>query len=84
MTRPPTETAREVLDLLRSHGFATEATELENQLKMLQSTDPLQVTAARNQIKSMCTPRWLGDLFIDGLTLKAWWNKLEELSEDVG
>jgi hypothetical protein len=84
MTRPTPEAAREILRLLRAHGFETEATELENQLQMLQSGEPLKVTAARDRIKNMCNPRWLGDLFIDGLTLKAWWNKLEELSNDVG
>jgi hypothetical protein len=74
---------KEIAELLRSGGFHDEAKDLEQQLLELGSSDPQHQAEARRAIESRCHPHWLGDLYIEGLSLTDWWNKLEDLSRSV-
>lgn len=72
-----------VLELLESHGFSDERDRLARQLLSLESTEPQVRAAAQREIVSMCHPRWLGDLYIEGLSLTEWSRKLDMLSKAV-
>lgn len=72
-----------VLELLERHGFSAERDRLARELSSLESADPQVRAAAQREIISMCHPRWLGDLYIEGLSLTEWSRKLDMLSKAV-
>jgi len=71
---------QEVLELLKTHGFADDAARLERELSRLESDDPQVRALAQREIANMCHPRWLGDLYIEGLSLTEWSRRLDALS----
>ncbi len=75
--------ASEVIEALRSHGFNDEAEALEQQVSNLSSSNEQERLKARNTIVSMAHPRWLGDLYLDRVTLKDWWSMLEAMAQRV-
>ncbi|HET9956093.1 MAG TPA: hypothetical protein VFQ61_16415 [Polyangiaceae bacterium] len=79
----PRAAGQDVLDLLRDHGFFDDAARLERALSSLDSGAPQVRAAAQREILNMCHPRWLGDLYIEGLSLTDWSGKLDALSNAV-
>ena len=74
---------REVLRLLRAHGFSEEAAALEHQLLVLRTGSPTESANARTAIAQQCHSKWLGDLFLPGVELRTWWDLLESLQSAV-
>ncbi len=71
--------ADEVLELLRAHGFSAEAADLQDELDKLRTGLPLERAEARRAIQQRVHPRWLGDLYLPGLSVNQWWQLLEHL-----
>lgn len=76
-------TGDDVVRLLASAGFRSQADELRDLLTKARSPDATERASACAAIQQRCHPRWLGDLFIPGLSLQEWWTALEHLAKSV-
>ena len=74
---------QEVIEALRQHGFPQEADDLAVQAAKLASPDPTDRAQAGHAISDRCQPRWLGDLYLEGLSLQQWWGLLERCARFV-
>ncbi len=63
----------ELIALLRQAGFAAPADDLEGLVRRLESDDVEERAAAARAILERCHPRWLGDLYVPGITHQQWW-----------
>jgi len=72
---------KQVVDLLRSHGFDQASEDFQLQVDRLSSGEKDERIAAADAIEQRAHPRWLGDLYIDGLKLQEWWGLLERAAE---
>lgn len=70
-----------VVDLLAGHGFGKAADDLRSEMQKLSSADPSERLHAVEAIDHMSNPRWLGDLYVEGLTLSSWWGLLGEAAD---
>jgi len=72
--------AQRVIDTLTAGGHAAAASDLLqliNKLNAAQS-DPEKIDILV-EIQKRCHVRWLGDLFIDGISMDTWWKELDKL-----
>jgi hypothetical protein len=67
----------EVIEILQQHGFSEEANDLALQVSKLTSPNLADREEAGRAISDRCQPRWLGDLYLEGLSLQQWWGLLE-------
>jgi hypothetical protein len=72
---------QQVVSLLRAHGFDQEAADFPLQIEKLASPDPTERAAAAQAIEHRSSPRWLGDLYLQEVTLQDWWGLLECAAE---
>lgn len=73
---------RKVEGLLRINNFNDEADRLA---LLVQSIDhPSEAHAAMEQIRAMCSIKWLGDYPISEVTLDEWLKILEEVKVGLG
>lgn len=71
--------SEQVTALLESSGHASVAASLRTELNALLSTDPMRSAEAAAKVQQMCHVRWLGDLYIPGISQQEWWNLLSKL-----
>lgn len=71
----------QVVRLLLSHGFSNAAEDLQSLMENLSNGEGAQRVAAADAIEQRANPRWLGDLYLDGLKLEEWWGLLERAAE---
>ena len=71
---------RQIVDILSSAGHILEARDFEQQISKLASSNNPDRIATAQAIVDRCHPRWLGDLFIEKLSLQEWWGLLEQAS----
>jgi hypothetical protein len=71
---------QEVIEALSAHKFVEAARDFESQVAKLADPDAATRAEAVRAIGDRCQPRWLGDLYVEGLSLQNWWGLLEEAS----
>ena len=76
--------AREVVVALGQHGHNLAATDLNNLINNLLSGNAQVQHEVLQNIRERCDVRWLGDLYMQGMTLKEWWGILEQLKTAAG
>jgi hypothetical protein len=54
---------------------------LRLQIERLASADVSERDRAVEAIEHMSNPRWLGDLYLESLTLNSWWGLLNKAAE---
>lgn len=75
---------REVVVALSQHGHDLAAMDLDTLLNNLSSGDTQVQRDVLRNIRERCDVRWLGDLYMQGMTLKDWWGILEQLKIAAG
>ena len=68
---------QQILGILSAAGHLLEARDFEQQISKLASSNSADRIDAAHAIAARCSPRWLGDLFIEKLSLQEWWGLLE-------
>lgn len=77
------EALNRVVLLLRTNGFNAEADMLEDLAAKYYLPSDNSRKEIANKIKEMCHPKWLGDVYINNLSLKEWYGLLDKLSKSV-
>lgn len=72
---------QEVVDLLIAHGFLSAAKDFELQISSLASLEAAERAIAAQAIVDRCNARWLGDLYLDNLSLQDWWGLLDRAAD---
>lgn len=72
---------QEVIDILGSLDFVDASRDFENHVVKLADPDASVRAQAARAIEQRCQPRWLGDLYIPGVSLQGWWGLLERASQ---
>lgn len=71
--------ANDIVYKLQLHGHTGAAADLDNLLTELLLDDEERQRVILQDINDRCDIRWLGDLYLPGISLNDWWNRLEKL-----
>jgi hypothetical protein len=77
----PEDPLQEVIDRLLAHGFSQAAQDFQRHVAKLASSSSDERSAAADAIEQRSNPRWLGDLYLEGMTLQDWWGLLEKAAK---
>jgi hypothetical protein len=77
----PDDPLQEAIDRLLAHGFTQAAQDFQMHVAKLASTSIDERLAAAEAIEQRSNPRWLGDLYLEGMTLLDWWGLLEKAAK---
>lgn len=77
------EAYNKIVEMLKQNNFNNELNMLENLFSQYNSTSKENKPEIGKKIKDMCNPRWLGDLYVKGISLKEWYGLLDKLSKSV-
>jgi hypothetical protein len=72
-----------IIELLKANDVFSEAQELEKLASKYYSSAIEEKREIANSIKSMCHPKWLGDIYIKDVSFKEWYALLDKLSKSV-
>lgn len=72
-----------IVELLRTSDLPHEADELEKLAAEYHSSSIEKKRETADRIKNMCHPKWLGDFYIKGVSLREWYSLIDKLSKSV-
>ena len=72
---------QEVVDRLIAHGLRQAAEDFAVQISKLASADATERSTAAEAIIYRCHVRWLGDLYLEALSLQEWWGLLDRAAD---
>ncbi len=73
-----------IIELLRANNVTSDADELEKLASKYYSSSLEKKREIAYSIRSMCHPKWLGDIYIKDVSFKEWYALLDRLSKSVG
>jgi hypothetical protein len=73
----------QIIDLLRNNKFFEEADTLDELSSKYCFATIEHKKEIAQKIKSMCHVKWLGDIYINDITIKEWYGLLDKLSKSV-
>lgn len=72
-----------IVKLLRDNNFDPQAKQLETLASRLYIADEREKERVGEEIRQMCHPRWLGDVFIHGISHQEWYELLDRLNRSI-
>lgn len=72
-----------IINILDNHNFKKQAEDLESLVLQYYSESKENRKKIGCQIKQMCHPKWIGDLYVEGISQKEWFNLLDRLSRSI-
>lgn len=77
------EALARIVDLLNKSDFCEQAKDLGDLGSKYYTSSKEEKHEISRKIKEMCHPKWLGDLYIEGISQKEWFSLLDHLSRSI-
>ena len=77
------EAYNKIIEMLKQNNLDTEAKLLEDLFIQYNLNPKENKSQIGKKIKDMCNPKWFGDLYIKGISLKEWYGLLDKLSKSL-